>query len=168
MAAEPAAGAVLAQIAEPARFPADGTRTMLAGTWASGRSGPMTHCGWPGLQTRPEEEGPDPGFGWCSRRQLARSRLSWVRQPLVTVDGNGAIVPSATRPSIRTRRTLAVWDGRLVMIEERDARLKSAHRDGVHSSSGIAVRIRGGEPSSGQFAARRRHSAATGLCGLAG
>lgn len=74
-----------------------------------------------GLQTRAEQEGPDPGLAIVFPNASGPIQAKWVRQRLRSPDGEQ--LRYEVYGSRYARETyLLVWSGRLVVIEEEDGR----------------------------------------------
>ena len=76
-----------------------------------------------GLRTRPEEDGPDPGLRLVFPTAIGPVAAEWVSQSLVTVEGQPRYSPFGSEAIYPRETNLAVWDGRVVMVEEREVRL---------------------------------------------
>jgi uncharacterized protein (TIGR02996 family) len=76
-----------------------------------------------GLKTRTDVEGRDPGLRLVFPDAAGPVAATFVRQSLNTVDGQRRYSPFGGTQVFPEETNLAVWDGRLVMIEDRDVRL---------------------------------------------
>jgi uncharacterized protein (TIGR02996 family) len=76
------------------------------------------------LKTRPDEDGQEPGLRSVFPTAIGPVAATWVSQSLVTVDGQQRYSPFGSAAIYPHETNLAVWDGRVVMIEIADVRLK--------------------------------------------